>query len=173
MRLFVALNLPDEVSDYLKSLQAQLPSAKMNLAKDFHLTLQFLGDVSVDQVMEIKSALYHVFMPYLKFKLGKIGVFKSRGEVKVVWAGLEFPEELMRVHSEIEEQLAPLGFFNDKAFKPHLTLARVKECGVDFESELNGIEVLEKEFEVSEFELMESHLSPEGAKYEIIETFKS
>jgi RNA 2',3'-cyclic 3'-phosphodiesterase len=173
MRLFVAINLPEEIGNYLRSVQEQLPDAEMNLTKDFHLTLQFLGEVSADQAMEIKSALYHVFMPHLKFKLGKIGVFKSRDEIKVVWTGLECPEELMRVKSEVEEQLAPIGFFNDKLFKPHLTLARVKSCGQDFEKELGEIEVMEREFEVDTFELMESCLSPSGAKYEILETYKS
>lgn len=173
MRLFVALNLPEEIKDYLKSLQDGLPEAKMNLTSDFHLTLQFLGEVSPDKALEIKSALYHVFMPHMKIKLGGVGVFKSRGHVNVVWVGLLIPEELKLVQSEVLEQLAPLGFLEDKPFKPHLTLARVKFSEDDFEKKLVGIKVEPKEFFVDSFELMESHLSSHGAEYEVIETYKS
>ncbi|MBU1992756.1 RNA 2',3'-cyclic phosphodiesterase [Patescibacteria group bacterium] len=173
MRLFVAINLPNEIRNYLKSIQDQLPNAKMTKPKDFHLTLQFLGDAEAAQALEIKSALYQVFMPRLKLKLGKMGVFKRNGDVSVVWIGLEIPEELKRVQSEVEEQLAPLGFLSDKEFKPHLTLARVKYCEKSFEEELGKIEVMLKEFEVNSFSLMESHLSSEGAKYEEIENFAS
>ncbi|MFH1720479.1 MAG: 2'-5' RNA ligase family protein, partial [Patescibacteria group bacterium] len=70
MRLFVAINLPNEIRNYLKSIQDQLPNAKMTKPKDFHLTLQFLGDAEAAQALEIKSALYQVFMPRLKLKLG-------------------------------------------------------------------------------------------------------
>lgn len=173
MRLFAAINLPGEIKDYLKSVQKELPEAKMNLTSDFHLTLQFLGEVPPDKALEIKSALYHVFMPRIRMKLGGIGVFKSRGHINVVWIGLLIPEELKRMQKEVSEQLAPLGFFEDKPFKPHLTLARVKFSGGDFEKELEKIKVLPKEFSVDSFELMESHLSQRGAMYDVIETYKS
>lgn len=174
MRLFVAINLPENVKNYLKSIQSLLPSAKMSLTKDFHLTLQFIGEATLDQAMEIKSALYHVFMPKMTFKLGKIGVFKSRGYINVALIDLECPKELLRVQSEVEEQLAPLGFFKDKPFKPHLTLARVKFCDdKKFEEAISHIKIEPTTFTADTFELMESYLSQDGATYSVIETFKS
>lgn len=177
MRLFVAINLPEDVKKYLKSIQ-QLsfgPNRErgFSLAGDFHLTLQFIGEVNTEQALNIKSALYHVFMPKMIFRLGPLGVFKNGGKVRVVWIGLSVPKELYRVQSEVEEQLAPLGFFNDKKFTPHLTLARVKFCDDDFENRLKKISVEQKEFTADSFSLMESHLSSSGAEYDEIENYKS
>lgn len=89
-----------------------------------HLTLAFLGEVSKDEVKSIIKAMKaSVTEPFI-ITLAELGKFSSRGEM-LYWYGVKASEALTSLQRKLiqelkKEQLSP----DEKAFKPHITLAR-------------------------------------------------
>jgi RNA 2',3'-cyclic 3'-phosphodiesterase len=94
-----------------------------------HLTLKFLGETTEKQISEIKEILSKVasqFHPF-HFTLEGTGYFKSGLQPNVVFAGIKNLSELESLAAGINDNLANVGFSKEtRAFKPHLTLGRIK-----------------------------------------------
>jgi 2'-5' RNA ligase len=93
----------------------------------------------------------------------------------VLWAGVEAPASLGQLAEQVEEAMRRIGFAReDRVFRPHLTLARFKvpqsQPALQALLTQQGEEELGN-FEVSEFFLFESRLSPQGAEYRKVERF--
>lgn len=174
MRLFIAIEF-EEISDYLKQLQGQIPEAKATFPKQFHLTLKFLGEVADDNVDKVKEKLKTVDFESFKLKLDEIGVFPNEKFIKVVWVGLEDGNKVNKLQQQIEAALERM-FGKDNKFHPHITLARVKfiEEGKKegFIDKLKKIEVEQKEIEIKNFKLIKSELTKQGHVYEDLEVFE-
>lgn len=173
MRLFVAFGVSDEVKNYLTELQNELPEdSKLNLVKNFHLTLKFLGDVEEDRMDKITALLSNINFTKFTVKTAGIGVFPDENLIRVVWVGLEPKDKIVALQQEIETALSGM-FPKDERFHPHLTLARVKSVKdkKDFMQKLKNIAVKELEFTASAFKLIKSNLTPEGPVYEVVAEF--
>ncbi len=173
MRTFIAIELPEEVKQYVKGLQKQLGNAKLSFVKDFHLTLKFLGEVPEDKIEEIKSLLREIKFENFKTRLTDVGVFPNESYVRVVWIGLE-DGDIKKIQKDIDDKLQKM-FPREKRFSAHVTLARVKfvENKEKFIDNIKKIKIEKKEFEVSEFKLKKSTLTKQGPIYEDLETFKT
>ncbi len=134
IRTFIALDLSAEICQNLKKVIQDL---KENMGKvpirwapvkNIHLTIKFLGDVSVgnlDLLIEIirTETSHH---PSFELSVGKLGSFPSNRRPRVIWVGVEAPPELETLHRGIETETARLGYApEDRPFSPHLTLGRV------------------------------------------------
>ncbi len=182
MRAFIAIELPESIHEALARAQARFravcPDARWTRPEGIHLTLKFLGQISDEQVTQVKRALGQMTR-FEKFTIQAkgFGFFPDAKRPRVFWAGLDAPPELARLASEVERVMAPLGFPpENRTFKPHLTLARFKVPRPQPKLQ----ELLAQEgdpslgtFEVSEFFLWESKLSPQGAEYRKVERFPS
>lgn len=173
MRTFIAIDLPEEVKQYLKGLQKQLGNAKLTLVKDFHLTLKFLGEVSEEKIEEIKLLLREIKFKAFKTRLTNIGVFPSENYIRVVWVGLE-EGDIKKLQKDVDDKLQKM-FPKEKRFSAHLTLARVKfvDNKEKFIDSIKKIKVDKKEFDVCEFKLKKSTLTKQGPVYEDLEVFKT
>jgi RNA 2',3'-cyclic 3'-phosphodiesterase len=133
-RLFIALELPDEVEQALESAQRQLqgerPPVKWVAPGAMHLTLRFLGDTDAGLVEPLGAAMSAALgnLPAPLLHLGAAGAFPGLSRPSVVWVGLGGDlEGLRRLHAALEEPLAALGFPpEERRFHPHLTLGRVR-----------------------------------------------
>ena len=173
MRLFIAFDVSEEVKNHLLDLQKQLPKdSKLNLVKEFHETLKFLGDVDEKKVDTIKALLSNVSFTQFTAKTSGIGVFPDEKLIRVVWVGLEPKEEIIGLQQEIETALLDM-FPKDTRFHPHLTLARVKfvKNKKDFMEKLNRLTIKEIKFPVCSFKLIKSTLTPEGPVYKCVAEF--
>lgn len=169
MRLFIAVNLPKEVKDYLWQLKEEyhgLGKIKFTPKKDYHITLKFLGEVKEDRLEEIKQRLSNVHLNSFTASLYELGHFNYG----VLWVSSDPKEKIIELARKVDEQL--LEYPNDYPPNPHITLARIKSLKnkKEFEKKL-GIEVKKMEFRVASFELMKSELSKDGSKYSIMETY--
>lgn len=175
MRTFIAVDLPQEAKDELAAIQKQLSAAaaKMSLAHDFHLTLKFLGEITPAKVDVVKGCLSRVSFKRFTASFSGIGVFPSEGYVRVVWAGVEPEEDVIRLQRSIDDALEK-EFPRDKQFKPHITLARIKFVSDKevFKQQLQQIKTKNVRFAVDSFKLKRSTLSNRGAVYEELAIYK-
>jgi RNA 2',3'-cyclic 3'-phosphodiesterase len=174
MRLFIAIELPKEVVAELMRLQKEIDMFGLRPVKDFHLTLKFLGDVPDSKIEKVKETLRAIKFRKFTAELSETGVFPNPDYVKVIWAGVK-AETILQLQKEIELEFEKMGWGRDKDFKPHLTLARVnfiKDKNA-LSKKLRNLQVKEIKFDVGEFKLIKSTLTPTGPEYETQETYKA
>lgn len=188
-RLFIALNLSIPVVETLVMLQRDLEERveeehgdEVRLrtvdAANIHLTLKFIGDTPPEMVAPICERLDEMCEPLFCFEIEcrQLGAFPDLGTPRVIWAGLdeETGEVLSLLQRNLEQELAQIGIEEDsRPFHPHVTLARVKS------RRRPSLRSLAEEYEevtfgktfIKDIVLYESHLDPDGARYEVVERF--
>lgn len=177
MRLFIAINFTSKDRQKIaraarKMREAELPVRWVE-PDQIHLTLKFLGEVRPERVAEVKEAVARVAEKTRTFplKLGGAGAFPTMRRPRVIWLGAEASAELRCLKHDLEWELAPLGFEREvRAFHPHITLGRAAKGARagdfrDFEELVNGM-TYSSEATIRTVDLMESHLSAKGARYE-------
>ena len=174
MRLFIAFEIP-EIYDHfiLKSQEAIL--AKASFPKSFHLTLKFLGEVEESRLGILVSSLDKVrFAPFDAYFSG-VGCFPDERVARVVWFALEPKDKIAEVQKKIESATEGFGISQQKAFVPHITVARIKQIGDKdvFSGSLEKLNIPTDPFTVSEFKLFRSTLTPGGPVYEVLGVFKA
>ncbi len=180
VRSFIAISLPDELRLGLDKLQKRLKTANKPWIKwadpnGIHLTLKFLGDVSVDRISEISRVTAEAAreIPPFHLKTQGLGAFPNLNRVQVVWLGLGGElDKLGQLQQQIESALSRLGFTTEtRAFKAHLTLARIRPQASPDERQGLGQLILSTKPETSYIikveavSLMRSQLTREGARY--------
>lgn len=174
MRLFVALDVPGQVREALAECSARLkktcPSARWVRLESVHITLKFIGEVSLETLEKIREALgsLPVFPPIL-LRFAGLGFFPNARRPRVFWAGVDAGSELSALAGAIEAKLEPLGIPAEKRdFHPHLTLARF-ESPQGTQALVTAVETLgSPEFgseTFHEFYLYRSVLKRSGAEY--------
>ncbi len=179
MRLFFASFASARAKDLLKRkslwLQQQLPGGiKWVQPKNFHITIKFLGEADEEQGKELKEKLKNIDFSSGKFpyKYQGIDVFPHLNNPRVIVTPVKLgKEELIEVHKTVENISVEAGFDpEERNFKPHLTLGRVKDDRIKEEVSDLFAEVNEKYFinvldHMEELSLVESNLTPEGPEY--------
>lgn len=177
MRLFVAINLPDDVRQAI--FRAAEPLRQLELpvkwveAAGIHLTLKFLGEVDAGREPGVRAALASACAPARRFPLpiGGFGAFPTPERARVVWVGCEPVPALELLQHGVETACAALGFPVDgRPFRPHLTLGRARR---DARARMPGLADVVSRLAytatvgVESVDLMESRLSPAGAQYTV------
>jgi len=179
MRAFIALELSPQLREGLDSLMRDLKGPRGIKGRwvpweNIHLTLRFLGEVDEEQVEAIGELLERVAAASRPFSLSLegLGAFPSSFRPRVLWVGVKKGLEVLeKMYNQLEEGLFKLGVPpNDKAFKPHLTLARFKNPDLEVRRRVHAAcKDMENrpfgEMEVKAIVLYESILSPQGARY--------
>ena len=177
VRLFLAINLEPDVRsaivDATASLRAAAPTLSWVDETRLHLTLKFLGEQSADVVRGLSDSVSDVAARHRPFslQLHDIGAFPNFRRARVVWMGIEREPRLELLHHDIELACEQLGFEVDgRPFRPHLTLARVKErTGVEELKRLarasKGV-VFEHEADVQSIDVMKSDMTVTPSRYE-------
>ncbi|MDX1412312.1 MAG: RNA 2',3'-cyclic phosphodiesterase [Nitrospirales bacterium] len=168
MRLFVALDPPEEIKQSLLPLLETLPAGRPSNFSQLHLTLFFLGNVADEDLNSIKETLAEIKEKSFTLQLKGVGCFPNIKRPRVLWVGIPLTEGLSQLKVKIDQALQTLGFQKeDRAFHPHLTLSRIKKPhpkGV--EEYLNkNFSFQSGEFPVKEFYLFQSQLTPKGSIY--------
>lgn len=169
-RLFIAINLPPEARVGLGRLIARLPNqpgiTKTKL-DNHHLTLLFLGDTDEEVIPRISEELNKIsekFSP-LPLSFTGLGGFPDLNQPQILWVGLD-GGELTALQSEIAKATAPLAPNADtKPFRPHLTLARIKNHFRIDKNQLGPLVSTLPHFTANHIYLMESQLTPRGSIY--------
>lgn len=176
MRLFVAINPPERVRERIAAGTEDLRGLEgiRWVASDrVHLTLKFLGQVEDDSERAIAEELARIALGHGPFqmRLTAPGAFPNIRRPRIIWIGLEPSSELAALQRDVEEGLAGLGFERERrAFRPHLTLGRVRRGqrvdGSVLDTLVRSTEVSDA-WRVGAVDLMRSHLLPSGAVYDV------
>lgn len=171
MRIFIAIEIPDEIKKEIIEIQKHLPAFKRKLTEEenLHLTLKFLGEIEENKIEEVKKRLREIKFKSFEAEIDKIGFFDKRDR-GIIWLNLTNCENLQK---EIDQKLKGL-FEVEKRFMSHLTIARTKliKNKKEFLEELKKIKIQKNNFFVKEFKLIESKLSEKGSEYSVIEDYK-
>ena len=124
MRLFFALQLSEEA-------KARLRPALAGIARtdQLHFTLAFLGEQPETSLPRLHEAGQAVRVPEFDLAIGGTGAFPNLHRPRVLWLGvMEGAEQLCAVAEQLRGALLERGFsLEDRPFRPHLTIARVKD----------------------------------------------
>lgn len=171
MRLFIAIEMPEEIKGILRGCQKQI-DGKIKPVEVFHLTLKFLGEVPENKVEEITRQLNSVKFKRFATSLSKLGVFPNEKLVRVLWVDVDPKGCVIELQKSIEQVL---DFPKDKRFYPHMTIARTNFIPdtKEFVERIKKIKLEKKQFEVDEFKLIKSTLTAKGPIYNDVCVFKS
>tara|TARA_Y100000310_G_scaffold340946_1_gene438458 strand:- start:1777 stop:2310 length:534 start_codon:yes stop_codon:yes gene_type:complete len=176
MRCFVGFQVGQEVKDKVYDVQrsfGNLAKVKWTTKKNLHATLKFLGEIDEDKLEDVKEALSRIEFDAFKLKVGRIGVFPSWGNVKIVWLSLLPEKEIVALQQKVDGELLNL-VGGDQNFQAHLTIGKIKQVKKkdEFIKKLKNIKV-DGSFDVNSFGLYKSVLSKDGAKHFLLEEYKS
>lgn len=193
-RLFIAVPLPDPVREFMGEIVDDLKREDWPMrwvdADNGHLTLHFLGDTPPENAELLRMALYEPLSRHEAFDLrtADLGAFPAMKRPRVIWLGLWGPaHRLEGIRDDVGKLLEEFDYeLDEKPFHPHITLGRLRETKNVRISELPGKmrarfdELAEQgvvthdkpvPFPVREVQLVRSHLSHEGARYEVIQSY--
>jgi 2'-5' RNA ligase len=177
LRAFVAVRVPDDVIAQVTAFQQQLKpgfrAVSWTRPDAMHLTLQFLGNISSGGLPALTTVLKLVATRHGSFSLalGGAGAFSNR----VLWAGMkEGAEPLKQLAEAVGEATKAFADHHEtREFNAHLTLGRLR-------APMRGASaILQKTtcpffpaWQVHDFELIRSELSPKGSRYTTLGQFE-
>ena len=174
VRSFIAV---DTVTEKLKSIASTVHNI---LIKDnvrvslqdpntLHITIKFLGEVSEERIEVIKKLLNKIACKKFTITAYRINAFPDLRRPRVIFIEVKDSPQLTEWHRSVEALMTSIGFPREtKAFKPHITVARVKSPSRYTTStylKLANIE-FEEHILVDSLKLKKSTLTSRGAIYE-------
>lgn len=173
-RLFTGIEIPGEQREELARLRQPLPgSSKWVEPENLHLTLRFAGDIANEQAREFTDRLAAISVDAFEVRLSGLGAFGGN-DPRSLWAGVEAGPELEVLARANERAARAAGLPPDtRAFKPHVTVARLKFAAPDQIARILGRlgAFRSHPFTVSRFVLFSSRPKTGGGPYVVEATF--
>lgn len=175
MRLFTAIDLPDDIRSRCADLQApDRLDAQWSPPRQFHVTIRFIGDTDPEQAARYEDALSEVDAPVVECSPYGLDVFPNRHNPRVLILGLERSDALMSLYRGVSHALEAEGLDpEDRDYHPHVTLGRLNQVSPsavhDFLDAHRDLSL--PSFVADTFILYESTLTSEGAIHERRATF--
>jgi 2'-5' RNA ligase len=133
MRLFVAIELSEEIRKRLvaiqETLRAHAPRLNWTRAENLHLTLKFLGEVRDADVPRLTEALATVRASApIEISATHVQCFPPSGRIRIISAGMPRVPALLRLAGDIDDACLAAGFPKEgRPWTPHITIGRAKE----------------------------------------------
>lgn len=176
MRAFISINIDTENKEKIRKIQYLLKMkidkpflARFENPKNFHMTLFFIGEIDKSKL----ELIYHEMKMQLENKYGelnfncrKINAFPDLNRPRVLFLDcINKENKIFELSEKIKIILNESGFFQDKNFHPHITLARLKgkiklENSDEIKADVN--------FSADKISIMESIISTKGAEHKEI-----
>jgi len=167
-RLFIAIDMPEQVQDQISDLYTAIQGARWVPQDQLHITMRFIGETDIHTETSIITALEHIRFEPFHITVKSTGFFPLRKDPQVLWVGIDKNTELEKLQHAIERSLTALGIKTEgRTFHPHVTVARLdrphKERVVQFITDNHLFKT--EPFEVTEFHLYRSYPGKNGAQY--------
>ncbi len=186
MRVFIAIDIDEQIRKALGSLQNELRS-KVDIKKsdvkwvnpdNMHLTLKFLGEIKDQEAVDVCNITKEVASRHKSFELDveTVGHFGGRS-ARVLWIGTgQNSDNLLQLQSDLEEQLASAGWPKEtREFSGHLTLCRVRnsKAGVKLAQMTEGYKDLKLgTIWADSVSVYQSQLTPKGLVYTVLGNYR-
>lgn len=175
VRTFISIDFDNEqIVNHVIAVQQQIQEIETRIKlvnpTILHATLEFLGEISEQQIKQVSEILETIKFSKFKISIKQPGLLPNEKYIRVVYCEMNGEiEQLRKIQMELRSKLKELEYkIDSRAFKPHLTIARVKT--VQNKSEL--IKVIKSlsdfscgEQEITSLKLKSSELSPSGPHY--------
>ena len=176
MRTFVAIEINDKnLLEQIQKMQSKLEiNAKPVSLENIHFTLFFLGEITSEMSEKIKQTLNSIKFSSFQITFNKIGVFPKPKFPRIIWIGIDKKdaEQLNLIAREVQEKLSTLGFKQDKPFKPHVTIFRIKNKIGDISDKLAQLTISGNQ-RISALKFKKSVLSSNGPIYTDLQVIKA
>ena len=167
-RLFVGLNVPEEISSTLASMQFGVRGARWISPEYFHLTLCFIGEVNNRVVDDTVEILEGIDQNSFSLKLMGVNHFATKGRMRSLWVGIEKNPTLLSLQKKISSALVGNNVPADRReFNPHVTVAKLRNTSIEdisrYEQENNLFK--SNSFTVTYYTVFESYLKRSAPIY--------
>jgi 2'-5' RNA ligase len=181
-RIFVAVDISNDVrrkvSTYIQELREEFSNLRVGWEKTekLHLTLKFLGDTDENQLEKLREIVRNIAGQISKFslKIAETGVFPAPRNARILWIDVKDEKgSLAKINRLLETECEKIGFSKErKNYKPHLTIARLRDVGKSKELAEKHLqeEFKPAEVEVAEIAIYESRFQPAGSIYQKVTT---
>ncbi len=173
MRLFIAIDIPEEIKEKLVGVYNEMSKLGVKFIpvdkRIMHITLNFIGEVDEATAERAKEAVSKLSLQEFEAEMRGISYF-SPSFIKVIFADFSRGnDELKRIFylagSALSRKKVP---YQVREYVPHVTLARVKSIGnklalLEFIKEHADFEF--GSFKINEICLKKSDLSSSGPVY--------
>ena len=189
MRLFIALDIDDEIREriarFIEGMSSFAPDARWAKPESLHVTLKFIGEETESMAERITRELGNIAASEATVRFRGYGFFPTATAPRVFWVGIEAGPELAALAATVDRETSRLGIpKEERAFNPHLTLARGGARGGGSgsphwrkgDAPNRGFQTLQERLAAlptpefgtmtaREFFLYQSRLSPKGSEY--------
>jgi len=180
-RIFIDINLPEDVKKRLADFQSQWPElpARWTKPENLHITLAFLGYLTDEELVEILRITKEVAQRHQPFSinLNKICYGPPKMPPRMIWVEGEKSKDLANLQLDLEKSLTSSGKIKfepeERSFTCHITLGRIRQWEfrqIEPEERPNVETEISLSFDVSSIEVMESSLKRTGPEYTILES---
>ena len=183
MRTFIAVDFPpdmlariNEITTFLKKETAS-NALKWVETNNLHLTIKFIGEISVSKVEQVKQTLTKSLEDQFAFdiEIGGLGMYPNKNNPRVIWLGVNNGEPLIQIANNLDQALSDLDIKPERrSFSPHLTIARVrrntdKSSAITIGKTLSQFKVETLgAITIDQVNLYHSKLTPSGPIYTIL-----
>ncbi len=133
VRLFAALDVPDEIADRVMPLMRGVGGAKWRPRENLHITLRFFGEVQEPVADDIDAALSQIAdsTPPFEIALKGAGTFGG-ADPHALWLGVSENPVLRKLAADCERAARRLGLKPEpQKYTPHVTVAYLSNAAVD------------------------------------------
>jgi 2'-5' RNA ligase len=132
IRAFIGIDFSRELKNRIFEFQQRIrkyaTKGRWKHSDNFHLTLKFLNEISLNQQLQIDEAIKGLCIEQIPFslELSDIGIFRGKEYIRVLWLGFSGEiQKLQLLHKRIDKALSPIGFMREsRKFTPHITIGQ-------------------------------------------------
>lgn len=168
LRLFVGLSILQNIATRLAALGGGIPGARWIEPENMHVTLRFIGEVNEAEAEDIDQELARLVARPFHFEISGVDTFGQGRKAQALFAGVTLPPDLELLQGRVEAAVCRAGQPREtRKFKPHVTLARLKNAPADrIQAFIEGNNLLrEGPITADHFILYESRMSKGGSVY--------
>jgi 2'-5' RNA ligase len=172
-KIFISINIPARDKKRLAKTVEKWQDLPIKLVKEpnFHVTLLYLGHLPDDSIVglcdEVRAAAEETEIFDLEFT--EIVLAPSKEDPKMIWLSGSVSPELKSLSEDIEKRLE-IFVKEKKAFRPHITLGRLRKHKWD--AQVSQPEISEKFpllVTADSVSIMASDFANDGQEYTLIE----
>src|SRR5437870_8651548 len=176
-RLFIAIDLPDNIAESLVALDPHYRGLIFSAPSQIHLTLAFFAAVDPATADSLKEKLAAISFRAFFLPVMGLGTFSKNRMPRILWIGVWHAHpHLFQLHKRVNEAALACNLpIEERAWSPHFTMARARGISPSL---MQSFLKKHRDYDagmihVDAFHLYESTLTPAGAVHRRVLTISA